>query len=92
MKRGLKMKDITLSLIEIFISLIVETIILGGIFTFISNRTSEKMETKMKEEMKSIESQNKLIYTELTTQADNYKNEIISQIKESATYGNSGLS
>lgn len=77
------MKEITFSLIEIFISLIVETIILGGLFTWISNKTNANMENKMRSEMKNIESQNKLIYQELSRQNKDNRNDIISQIKES---------
>lgn len=78
------MKDITFSLIEIFISLIVETIILGGIFTWVSNKTSQRNEQALKSEMSTIESQNKLIYQEIKRAVMESRNDIISQIKESA--------
>jgi hypothetical protein len=77
------MKDITLSLIEIFISLIVETIILGGIFTWVANKTNEKMEAKIKAEIEKIETQNTLIYKELSKSISSSRTDIISQIKES---------
>jgi hypothetical protein len=77
------MKEITFSVIEIFISLIVETIILGGLFTFISNKNQEGAERKLESEIKKIESQNKLIYQELSRQAKDNRNDVISQIKES---------
>jgi hypothetical protein len=77
------MKEITFSLIEIFISLIVETIILGGLFTWISNKNNVNMEQKIRGEMKNIESQNKMIYQELSRQNKDNRNDIISQIKES---------
>lgn len=77
------MKEITFSLIEIFISLIVETIILGGLFTFISNKNQQSAEQKLESEIKKIESQNKLIYQELSRQNKDNRNDILSQIKES---------
>jgi hypothetical protein len=76
------MKEITFSLIEIFISLIVETIILGGLFTWVSNKSSVKMETKLNQEMKNIEEQNKLIYQELSKVVYQSRNDVISEIKE----------
>jgi hypothetical protein len=78
------MNGITLSLIEIFISLIVETIILGGLFTWVSNKTSQRNEQALKSEMNTIENQNKLIYQELKREIESSRNDIISQIKESA--------
>lgn len=77
------MKDITLSLIEIFISLIVETIILGGVFTWVSNKSAEKMETKLKDEIRKLEKQNTLIYEEMSRSILTARNDIISQVKES---------
>jgi Tfp pilus assembly protein PilV len=78
------MNGITLSLIEIFISLVVETIILGGLFTWVANKTNQKMEQQLRGEMQKIENQNKLIYQELNRSIKDTRNDIISQIKESA--------
>ena len=78
-----KMKEITFSLIEIFISLIVETIILGGVFTWVSTKTAQRNEQALKSEMDTIEGQNKLIYQELKREIESSRNDIISQIKES---------
>lgn len=78
------MKDIVFSLTEIFVSLIVETIILGGMFTWISNKSNQTMQQKITDEMNNIEAQNKLIYQELKQQMTDNKNDVISQIKESA--------
>jgi Tfp pilus assembly protein PilV len=78
------MKDVMFSLIEIFISLIVETIILGGVFTFISNKNQQQAEQKLESEIKKIESQNKLIYQEITRQNKDNRDDILSQIKESS--------
>lgn len=76
------MKDITFSLIEIFISLIVETIILGGVFAWISNKAAVKMESKLKDEMNTIEAQNKLIYQGLSEGITQSRNDVIAEIKE----------
>lgn len=81
------MKDITFSLIEIFVSLIVETVILGGVFAWISNKTSLKMEQQLKNEMTTIEAQNKLIYQELTKAVKDSRNDVISEIKETSKGG-----
>lgn len=80
------MKDILFSLVEIFISLVVETIILGGMFTWISNKSSVKMEQKLHLEMKNIEEQNKLIYQELNTALKAARDDIISEVKEVTNY------
>ena len=76
------MKDITFSLIEIFVSLVVETIIIGGLFTWVSNKSSARMEQQLKSEMGTIEAQNKLIYQELSKAIKESRNDVISQIKE----------
>lgn len=78
------MKEITFSVIEIFVSLVIETIMLGGLFTWVSNRASQKNEQHVKNEMSRIEQQNKLIYQELSRTAKNNRDDIISQIKESS--------
>jgi hypothetical protein len=76
------MKEITFSLIEIFISLIVETIILGGLFTWISNKTNSQMQQKLNDELKVIENQNKFDFEQLQGEIRQAKSDIISQIKE----------
>jgi|1185.fasta_scaffold970361_2 hypothetical protein len=76
------MKDITFSLIEIFVSLIVETIIIGGLFAWVSNKSATRMEQQLKSEMGTIEAQNKLIYQEIKQAIDDSRNDVISQIKE----------
>lgn len=75
-------EQITFSLIEVFISLIVETIILGGVFTWISSKSQVKMEQKLNSEMKNIEEQNKLIYQELSKAVKASRDDIISELKE----------
>jgi adenine-specific DNA methylase len=78
------MKEITFSLIEIFISLIVETIILGGLFTWISNKASQQMQQKITDEMNNIETQNKFIYQQTKMDMKTNRDDIMNQIKESA--------
>ena len=79
--------QITFSLIEIFISLIVETIILGGVFTWVSNKAAKQNEQALKSELGTIESQNKLIFQELKREVKASRDDILSQIKESANKG-----
>jgi hypothetical protein len=81
------MKDITFSVIEIFVSLIIETVIMGGLFTWISNKTAKANEQQLKDEMATIEAQNKLIFQELKNEITQAKSEIISQVKESTSKG-----
>jgi len=81
------MKDITFSVIEIFVSLIIETVIMGGLFTWISNKTAQQNEQQLKNEMNTIENQNKLIYQELKREIKTSRDDVISQIKESAKKG-----
>jgi hypothetical protein len=73
--------QITFSLIEIFISLIVETIILGGVFTWVSNKAAKQNEQALKSELSTIESQNKLIFQQLETAVKNSRDDVISEIK-----------
>jgi hypothetical protein len=80
-------QQITFSLIEIFISLIVETIILGGVFTWVSNKAAKQNEQALKSELGTIENQNKLIYQELTAAIKASRDDVISQIKESTSKG-----
>jgi hypothetical protein len=81
------MKEITFSLIEIFISLIVETIILGGLFTWISNKSATRMESKLQTEMKRIEDQNKFDFAQLQSEIRHATANVISEIKESKGIG-----
>ncbi len=75
-------EQITFSLIEIFISLIVETIILGGVFTWVSNKTAKQNEQALKSELSTIESQNKLIFQQLEAAIKASRDDVISEIKE----------
>lgn len=77
------MKEITFSLIEIFISLVVETIILGALFTWVGNKSAQRTEQQINDDLKCIEEQNKTDFKLLQSEIRLSKSEIISQIKES---------
>lgn len=74
---------IVISVIELFVGIVVEGIILSMIFGYITNQSSEKQYKHLKEEMNNIEVQNKFIYEQLLKSVEKSKTEIISQIKES---------
>lgn len=80
-------ENLTLTIIELTISLIVEGVILTMIFNWISNKSTEKQQQNLQQEMNNIEKQNKFEYEQLQIQLENTKHEIISQIKESANKG-----
>lgn len=75
-------KDIVFSLVEIGISILFESIILGLIFQQLSNRAVNDTKTALEEEMKKIEDQNKFDFEQLQQEIRNAKTEIISEIKE----------
>jgi hypothetical protein len=52
-------------------------------FTWVSNKTSDKMAQKLNDELKVVEDQNKTDFTQLQGEIRLAKSEIISQIKES---------
>lgn len=82
------MNQVTLSIIQIFISLVFESVILAGVFSFLSNKANEKQEQNLKQELFKVEHQNTFIYQELEKAISQGKTEIISQIKESIKSGN----
>jgi|tagenome__1003787_1003787.scaffolds.fasta_scaffold19651734_2 hypothetical protein len=75
-------EQIYISIIEIFIGIVIEGILLSMIFAFISNQTSEKQSRNLEAEMGKIEMQNKFIYDQIMNKLEKAKTEIISQIKE----------
>lgn len=77
------MKDITFTLVEIFISLVVETMILGAVFTWVGNKSAQRTEQQIHNDLKNIEEQNKTDYNLLQNEIRLAKSELISQIKES---------
>jgi hypothetical protein len=78
------MNQITLSVVEVFISLVVESTILAGVFSYLATRAHEKQETNLRDEMQNIENQNKLIFEQLQSEINSMRADVISQIKESA--------
>jgi hypothetical protein len=82
-------EQIYISIIEIFIGIVIEGVLLSMIFAFISNQTSEKQNGILKGEMANIEAQNKFIYDQIMNKLENAKTETISQIKE-ANYHREG--
>lgn len=75
-------KDIIFSLVEIGISIIFESVILGLIFQQLSNRSVKDNENILRAEMKIIEEQNKFDFQQIQEQIREAKREIISEIKE----------
>jgi hypothetical protein len=82
-------EQIYLTVIEMFVGIVIEGVLLSMVFAYISNRTSEKQSQNLQKEMANIETQNKFIYDQLDSAIYNAKNEIINQIKES-NYENGG--
>lgn len=76
-------EQLYISIIEMFIGIVIEGILLSMIFAYLSNQTSEKQNESLKNEMANIEAQNKFIYDQIIKNIENAKTEIISQIKES---------
>jgi uncharacterized membrane-anchored protein YhcB (DUF1043 family) len=80
-------QNIILTIIELLISIVVEGIILSMIFNWISNKETEKQQQHIQKEMSNIEIQNKFIYEQLQKEIRDSRNDLISQIKESAKKG-----
>ncbi len=77
-------QQILLSVIETFVGLVIEGVILSMIFTSISNKSSEKQNQILQKEMAKIEAQNKFAYEQIMNSISNAKTETISQLKETA--------
>lgn len=77
-------EQLYIAVIEMFIGIIIEGVLLSMVFAFIANKTSEKQNESLIREMSNIEIQNKFIYEQTLKAVENAKTEIISQIKESA--------
>src|SRR3954467_8191443 len=76
--------QIMLSIVEIFISLVIESTILSGVFSYLANKANEKQEMQLKEEMHRIEEQNKLIFEQLQQQITHSTDHLFNTIKECA--------
>jgi uncharacterized membrane-anchored protein YhcB (DUF1043 family) len=76
-------KTIVMSIVEFIAGLVLEGIILGMIFQQISNRSQDKQEKKLQEEMNKIEIQNRKNTEVIQEDIRFAKIDLISQIKES---------
>jgi hypothetical protein len=76
-------EQLYIAIIEMFIGIVIEGILLSMIFAYLSNQTSEKQNKYLESEMSNIEVQNKFIFDQLNQAIQEAKTEIISQIKES---------
>ena len=83
-------ENIILTIIELFISLIIEGIILSMVFNWIANNQNNKQQQNLQKEMNNIETQNKFIYEQLQNEIHETRRQIISQIKESAAASKKG--
>jgi uncharacterized membrane-anchored protein YhcB (DUF1043 family) len=77
-------ENVTLTIVEMFISLIVEGVIITMIFNWISNKSDEKQKQTLQQEMNNIEKQNKFDYEQIMNAINQSRLDIISQIKESS--------
>lgn len=75
-------KDIVFSLVEIGISILFESIILGLIFQQLSNRAVSDTKKALQTEMQKIEDQNKFDFEQLQNEIRLAKTEMINEIKE----------
>ena len=76
-------ENIILTILEFVSSVIVEGIILSGVFMWLSNKATKDQQQNLQSEMNNIETQNKLIFEQLQKEIRESKREIISQVKES---------
>jgi transcriptional antiterminator len=77
-------ENIILTIIEFGASILVEGVILSMLFSWIDNRSQEKQEQHITNELNNIEKQNKFDFEQLQTEIRTAKTDIINQIKESA--------
>ena len=74
--------NIQLSLIEIFVSLVLEGLILGFIFQKISSTSQDKTFEFIKEQLNSVHKQNRFDYEQLKNEIQQSRDDVISQLKE----------
>ena len=77
-------QNVILTIIEFIASLLIEGVILTMIFNFISNKNQAKQQEFIATELNNIEKQNKFDFEQFQNSLQTAKQEIISQIKESA--------
>lgn len=80
-------ENIVLTIVELVISIMIEGIILAMVFQWISNKSTEKQEQNLKQEMQNLEKQNRKDYESIMNAIQLAKSEIISQVKESSKEG-----
>lgn len=76
------MSDITLSILEMFVGLVIESTLLAGVFAYLSNRANEKQEQKLQNEMNKIEKQNRFNFEQLQTKIQQSRTDLLNQMKE----------
>lgn len=81
-------QNILLTIMEFLASLLIEGVILTMIFNFISNKNQSKQQEFIAQELNNIEKQVKFDYEQLQNEIRHSKQEIISQVKESAKDAN----
>jgi|tagenome__1003787_1003787.scaffolds.fasta_scaffold20888704_3 transcriptional antiterminator len=77
-------ENIILTIIEFGASILVEGVILSMLFSWIDNRSQEKQEQHITNELNNIEKQNKFDFEQLQAEIRTSKQDILNQIKESA--------
>jgi uncharacterized membrane-anchored protein YhcB (DUF1043 family) len=77
-------ENIILTIIEFGASILVEGIILSMLFSWIENRSVEKQQQHLTDELNNIEIQNKFEFEQTQTEIRTAKLDILNQIKESA--------
>lgn len=76
------MNPVTLTVIEMAISLIIEGVILTMIFNWISDKAIEKQQENLQNEMQNLEKQNKFDFEQLQTEIRAASAQCINEIKE----------
>jgi low affinity Fe/Cu permease len=84
--KGVKMGNITLTILEISIGVFVETIILGFVFQMIQAKSDDSMEKAIEEEMNNIETQNKFIYEQLQKEILRVEQSIMSALQQDSRH------
>lgn len=77
-------ENIILTIIEFGASILVEGVILSMLFSWIDNRSVEKQQEHITNELNNVEKQNKFDFEQLQTEIRMSKQDILNQIKESA--------
>ena len=75
-------KDVLHSIVEFILNLVIEGVLVGFIFLWISNKSQDKSHQNLKDEMNTIETQNRHNTEQIIQELKEIKSELISQIKE----------